>query len=193
MSTGGTLKMSATLDAYAKPTTHFEGQVKAIEFHETEKQDKYMLVYVRGVEKPLALPQTGRYRVPLHGEHVSARDVTEGTVWFWPGHRSVVNIAKPDFELWKKPSKVDAGRKEQAEAIIIGYARLHGEVSADDVADEICDLFPERDPHIVGVFFLGLSKKGLIHRFGEKRTERRNGHGSPLPLWHLTKKALQNV
>lgn len=186
--------MSQVLDSYlSKPTSVFEGQVKDIEYYETAKREHFVLCYIRGVEKPLAIPQNGNYPTPAHGEHISALDVTEGELFWFVGHRSVVTIKKPDFEVWRTPSKVDGKRREEAEALVLQYVEEKGSVTADDVCDRICDLFPERDRRIVGAIFLGLSKKGFIHKYGERPTERRNGHGSPIPVWHRSKKSRPNT
>ncbi len=179
--------MSSALDSYVQETvTVFEGQVKDITYYQTSKGDQYVLVSVRNVEKPLAIPVSRKFEIPTMGDHVSV-ECNEGSAWYFPTHRAIVVIKKPDFAVWSKPSTIDLPRRQQAEQIIIEYATKNGSVSADDVCNEICMLFPERDTRIVGGIFLGLSKRGIIHRFGEKRTERKNGHGSPLPMWHLTK------
>ena len=183
--------MSAILDGYTEaPTSLFEGKVKNVEDYETVKGDRYALVWVRGVNKPLAIPrETDQKCIPSHGEHVSATNVVEGNRWYFLGHRSIVTIKPEDFEVWREPSKVDVDRMQQAENIVLEYARKHSSVCADDVCDEIWSIFPDRDTRIVGAVFLSLSKKGLIHKFGYKPTERRNQHASPIPIWHLADKA----
>lgn len=176
--------MSAALDTFERAEASFEGKIKDVAFYTTVKGDVYRLCFARGIEKPLALPQNYPSQ-PNVGDHVSALNVTEGREWWFVGHRTVVTIKPPDFEVWRKPSTIPADRRAQAEAIILDYLKTHSEVSADDVAAPICVLFPERDPRIVGVIFLGLSKRGSIHKVGYRPTERSAHHGSPIAIWHL--------
>lgn len=180
--------MSQSLDSYQnKPTIVFEGKVKNISYHQTARQDEYALIEVRGLTKPLAIPTTRKYEIPHYGDHVSVEAV-ELDVWYIPIHRAVVVIKQPDYVTWAKPSEIDMPRRQQAESIILEYATKNNSVSADDVAAPICALFPERDARIVGAIFLGLSKKGIIHKYGFKRTERTAHHGSDLAVWHLVVK-----
>lgn len=181
--------MSEPLDAFQKTSTSiFEGQIKDVEFYQTARGDKYLLLTVRRGEKPLAIPEGMKLDPsPSRGYHISALNVTEGREFIFVGHRSIVTITPPDWEVWKKPSKVDQGRKEQAEALILEVLRKRSEVCSDDVYNEICTLFPERDPRIIGVVFLGLAKRGVIHKVGYRPSERKENHHRPLPVWHLVK------
>ncbi|KKR01658.1 MAG: hypothetical protein UT24_C0003G0065 [Candidatus Woesebacteria bacterium GW2011_GWB1_39_12] len=200
--------MSSALDAYASETTSvFEGKVANVSYHKTAKGDVFALVSVSGVEKPLAIPvsqvttrtksgiTTHKYPIPSYGNHVSASDVHEGELWIFLGHRSIVEIKPPDFHVWRNPSKVTESQEEAAEGIILGYLKEHDDkgCSPNDVRHEIQEIFPERDPHIVGVPFLRLSKKGLIHKYGQTPSDDNRHHGSPVSVWHLTKKGQELV
>lgn len=183
--------MTTPLDLYQEqPTTLFEGKVKRIEYYTTARDDKYLLVFIRGVEKPLAIPEKMKLeRAPTHGDQISALDVTEGNEFYFIGHRSVVTVKPADFEVWKNPTKMDENRYQQAETYILSYAEEHnGEFSAADVRDFIWSLFPERDHHIVGGIILKLAAKGKIHEFGYVPPEDPTHHGSKIPKWHLTTK-----
>lgn len=176
--------MSQSLDSFVSDVAVvFEGKVKDIQYHETARQDHYVLVSVRNVLKPLAIPASRKYEIPNIGDHISV-EANEGRDYYFPTHRATVIIKPPDWATWKKPSTIDQTRREQAEAIVMECLHKNGFVSADDVALPIQALFPERDPRIVGVIFLGLSKKGVIHKFGYAHTERKAHHGSDIPIWH---------
>ena len=179
--------MSSALDSYISETvTVFEGLVKDTpEYYQTARGDQFVLIRVRGQAKPLAIPVNRKYEIPTMGDHISV-EANEGKEWFFCSHRAVVVIKKPDWATWKKPSTINESLREQAEGIVMGYLKEHGEVSSDDVSVPIQNLFPERDARIVGVIFLGLSKRGVIHKFGYKHSERRQLHGSDTPMWHMT-------
>lgn len=209
--------MSVALDvSIGMPTAQFQGQVRDTSYYTTAKDDKYLLVYVRGVTKPLAMP--AKWPCPTHGNFVNARGVSEGRDFFFVGHRSIVEISAANRVVWKHVSKVDKERREQAYEIIRSHLRnwvhcmkcdtvwppgteicevcqsqgktqffFEPRVSSNDVSEDIQLLFPERDPQIVGAFFLGLSKKGEIHICGEKPSEDPRHNGSPIRIWHLVK------
>jgi len=184
------IEMSTILDGQI--VRAIEGKVKGTAFAETLKHDKYILVYISGEEKPLALPQD-RFHPPIYGNFISARDVTEGEVWFFIGHNSIVEIQKADREVWQTPEKYvdDEKAEEAAEQVIIEFLKTHnnkGGCSANDVRTAICDIFPNRDRHIVGYPFKRLKKKGIIHQFGNSISDDKRHHGSPVQAWHFTPK-----
>jgi hypothetical protein len=172
-----------SLDSFQQTTATFQGKVKNIEYHTTVRGDQYVLVYVRGMMKPLAVATSRTQEIPNEGDHVSV-EANEGNEWFFPNHRATVIIKPSDWATWKKPSTIDQPRREQAEAIVMEYLNKNGSVCADDVSLPIQNLFPERNARIVGAIFLGLSKRGVIHKFGYRPTERKAHHGSDLAVWH---------
>jgi len=195
-------------------TTLFEGRVERTAYHDTQRGERFLLVFVFGVEKPLAVPEKWK-RVPNDGDHISATDVTEGDVFWFVGHRSVVTIGPQDFVVWKPTQNITTEQRQQAYSAVLAFARGHpcskeqqgqkcsecgeimgpqfGSVSADDVEETLQQIFPDRDKHINGAIFLRLTKRGLLHPFGLTPTKRPHCHASKIPIYHLTKKGMEEA
>lgn len=191
----------------------FEGKVTDTEYYETARGQVFMLAWVAGVPKPLAIPQTYP-RLPHKGDHVSAEGVTEGNEWFFMGHRDLVIGSEPE-PVWTPKQKFSSKDRQSAYGLILNFAKGHpcekvdegqrcaecgevmgakfGTVNADDVAESLLAMFPDRNPHINGAFFLGLTKRGLLHPFGLTPTKRSHCHASKIPVYHLTEKGMKEA
>ena len=186
--------MSSNLGAYSnQETSLFEGRVREVEYYTTSHGDVFALVFVSGVVKPLAVPvgKEHKYTIPSIGNHLSIKDVTEGQEWFFVGHRSLLEIKPADFHVWHPKTKVTRDEEARAEGIILGYLKEHDDkgCSPNDVRHEVLnEVWPDRDKHIVGVPFLRLSKKGLIHKYASLPSDDPTHHGSEVSQWHLTEK-----
>ena len=192
-----------------KQTSFFEGLVeRKPEYYETEGGKRFLLIHVKGFNKPLAISADQKIRyMPSEGDHISAMDVTEGRDWWFCGHRAVMVL--PNKIVWKPSQKMTADERQRAYAIVLVFARGHpggpeeqgtkcsmcgeligrdvGRVSPNDVRDSLGEIFEGRDPHINGAVFSGLKKSNYIHPFSREPTTDESGHASTVDVYHLTR------
>src|SRR5467141_4047922 len=112
-------------------------------------------------DKPLAFNEAiFKGKLPVKGDHVSV-EANEGKYWCFGEHRTMVITRNQPFY---KPPDLDTGFYQRLSQPILEMLRTTGQVSSDDVHDEIMSLVGvEHSPKVIGWVFGWLARKKRIH------------------------------
>ncbi len=145
----------------------------------------WTMIKVAQKDKPLGLRDyTGP--VPQPRQHISI-EAKEGNWIFFGEHRSlVITDGKAPYPRFRDMPRDLMG---ELEFIVINRCRELEQVSSDDVHDDIIAVVQDTySPKIVGMVFVSLAKKRIIHKVGRMKTKRPEGNAREIAVWELTKK-----
>lgn len=163
-----------------------EGRVARVET--IEKNGKsWTLLHLHHISKPVAFSHDpGAHQ----GDKLSV-EANEGLAWNFAGHRApaITHADTPAFIVTEHFPKW-GGRSAEIAQMVMSKLTIENmvQVTGNDVLDLVRKQYPGTDARIIGAAFQGLSKRGIIHKVGDRQSALPDQHSQTITVWELTKK-----